>query len=131
MDSEQARMKPQALLKEFQNNDLLAEIRRRDINPRVIERALDLSISAGKRADFSASRLRFYALIILGVLATGLIVVISVLAVYEIAIPDLLSGLAGSCIGAVAGILAGSGGSGETTSHSDRPSEGLEGFGRV
>ena len=51
--------------------------------------------------------LRFYALLALTVITLVLIVVISVLAIQDTPIPDLLSGLAGSGIGAIAGILSG------------------------
>ena len=100
-------------LRSADNEALFAEVRSRQIDPGVLREQLQVSQTKIDAADPSV-RLRLSALMILGALSLVLIGVISFLATNDMPIPDLLSGLAGSCVGAIAGILASSGGTSES-----------------
>ena len=92
--------------------DLLEELRSRRVDPMLLSRNLGIPIFVRTKKVLayplgSRSSMRFMALTILGLLSLGFLILISYLAVAQRDVPDLISGLAGSCIGAIAGILTG------------------------
>lgn len=94
-------------LRGFDSEILLEEIRKRRLDSKFVVGGLGLAPKYAARAESRNVDLRHTALLILAALAVIILIVISVLAIQGLNIPDLLSGLAGSCIGAVAGILSG------------------------
>jgi hypothetical protein len=103
---------PQPDLREVPENEIFGEIRRRKLPQWKVEEALDIKYpKLPQRRD-----IRLFALVLLSGLTLILIVFIGILAVENKPIPDLLSGLAGSGIGGIAGILSGRGDGAEPSS---------------
>lgn len=98
-------------LRDLTDDDLFGEMRRRmpAIPDDVIDRQLGLERRTGRD---EGEALRRIALLFLAGITFVLVVFIGGLAVAARDIPDLLSGLAGSGIGAIAGILSNPGGTG-------------------
>jgi hypothetical protein len=94
--------RPEVNLRDVTDEEILGEIRRRRLPERDIRRALDIREINHARRD-----LRFYALLLLGALTLLLIGLIGWLVIDGTDIPPLLSGLAGSGLGGIAGILSG------------------------
>ncbi|MBB2936448.1 hypothetical protein FHX82_003512 [Amycolatopsis bartoniae] len=97
------------MLRQAELNQLLMEVRRRQVDPDVLVTELDLlGDELFSRRVSPAERRRSLALVILGILTGILLVGVLALALLSQPIPDLLSGLAGSGLGAIAGILTSS-----------------------
>lgn len=90
-------------MRQAETSDLFGELRRRGVpHGRVME---ELGMRGAYRKN--DPNIKRTALIVLFILTLTLIGIIGYLSITEIGIPDLLSGLAGSGVGAIAGILAG------------------------
>ncbi|GAA4666862.1 MULTISPECIES: hypothetical protein [Amycolatopsis] len=101
---------PLAVMRQVELNQLLMEVRRRQVDPHVLVTELDLlGDDLFSHRISPAERRRSLALVLLGILTGILLVGVLVLALLSQPIPDLLSGLAGSGLGAIAGILTSSG----------------------
>jgi hypothetical protein len=105
-------------LRSVDTEDLYGEIRRRRLPAFELREALNLFEPPRPIPPDPAERqfrLRNQALMILAGLTCVLLLIIGFLAVTSKLIPDLISGLAGTGLGAIAGILAGGGGGGGGT----------------
>jgi hypothetical protein len=97
---------PEVNLRKVPVDEIFGELRRRRLSEGQVFSELD--VRPEQRRD-----LRQSALLLLGVLTFLLIILIGYLAIDDQEIPDLISGLAGSGIGAIAGILSGGTGANE------------------
>jgi hypothetical protein len=97
-------------------NEIYGELRRRNVGTYEVRQQLGMP----QRLTDPSTQLKLIALGILGVAAAGLIAVIAVISVNGKTVPDVISGLAGSAIGAIAGILAGSASSGPATEQNQK-----------
>jgi hypothetical protein len=116
----------EADLRQVEDDDLFGEIRRRDIDDLTLISELKLGDELTRQANevsryqrsymsrLSGASLKRSALQALAALTFVLILIIGGLALTGKEIPDLLSALAGSGIGAIAGILSGGTGAGGT-----------------
>ena len=95
--------------------EIYGELRRRNVNAYEVREELGLHDEPLRQPSDPSTRLKFIALGILGIIAVGLIVVIALLSIENKMVSSVITGLAGSAIGAVAGILAGSATSGPAT----------------
>ena len=95
---------------DLSDDDLFGELRRRRPSDITIREQLGIEIHAYGPMDYS-DRLRMYALFALATMTTLLICLVGFLAYDGSDIPDLVSGLTGSGIGAIAGLLSSSGNS--------------------
>jgi hypothetical protein len=93
-------------LQQASDDDLFGEIRRRNLSPLVILLELNLPLPLPQRPRRPVN-LRYSALLSLGLITVLLVGIVGYIAIQNKPIPDLLSGLAGSGIGAIAGILSG------------------------
>jgi hypothetical protein len=94
-------------LRKLSTDELFGELRRR--RPQFSDEVAIRQLRIHREPTKSPADLRVSALWLLAALTGVLLVVIAVLAIQGKDIPDLLSGLAGSGIGAIAGILSGGG----------------------
>ena len=101
-------------VRRLSHDELLGEVRRRGLPDDYLKRKLKLTDPNRYPPGEPADRLRRLALYALAGLGSVLVLSIIVMAIRGVEIPDLLSGLAGSAIGAIAGILA-SGSASHTT----------------
>jgi hypothetical protein len=108
-------------IREASLDDLFGELRRRKIAKHTMRDELDITDNSSESHRGSATQLRRTALFVLAILTFVVLMTIGWLAIYEKEIPDLLSGLAGSGIGAIAGILAGGDGNEAGSTNSPRP----------
>lgn len=101
---------PAVDLRQVDLDELFGELRRRNVADYEIRAALNLSsLSLEAIRPMQQRDIRQIALLVLSVISIILVVIIGMLALTDKTIPDLLSGLAGSGIGAIAGILSGAG----------------------
>jgi len=96
---------PRQDLRDISEDEIFGELRRRNINSYQVRQQLGIRQTL---MDDPNNRLKFIALVILGAIAAGLILVIAILSVEDKMVSSVISGLAGSAIGAIAGILVGS-----------------------
>lgn len=92
-------------LREVADDDVFAELRRRGVTQREVMSAMQWAYIVIPRRPAAALE-RQVALITLALLGAAMVALIGYLAVQGKEPPGLLSGLAGTCIGAIAGLLA-------------------------
>jgi hypothetical protein len=97
-------------LRQAPTDELLGELRRR--KPGIDDLVLGQQLGLDRYRRDAAASLRTLALIALTVISLALIAIIAWLTIDGTPIPDLVAGLAGSGIGAIAGILSGGAGAG-------------------
>jgi len=97
-------------LRQASTDELFGELRRR--KPEIDDLVLRQQLGLDKDHRDAAASLRTLALIVLTVISIVLIAFIVWLTMDGTEIPDLISGLAGSAIGAIVGILSGGPGAG-------------------
>jgi uncharacterized membrane protein YbhN (UPF0104 family) len=99
-------------LRQVSTDELFGELRRR--KPEIDDLVLRQQLGLDKDHRDAAASLRTLALIVLTVISLVLIAFIVWLTMDGTDIPDLISGLAGSAIGAIVGILSGGPGAGDS-----------------
>lgn len=92
-------------IEEVADEDVYAELRRRGVTQREVMGAMQWAYIVIPRRPAAAIE-RQVALVTLAVLGGVLVALIGYLAIQGKEPPSLLSGLAGTCIGAIAGLLA-------------------------
>jgi uncharacterized membrane protein YbhN (UPF0104 family) len=92
-------------LRQASTGELLGELRRR--KPGIDDLVLGQQLGLDRYRRDAAASLRTLALVALTVISLALIAIIAWLTIDGTPIPDLVAGLAGSGIGAIAGILSG------------------------
>jgi len=92
-------------LQQVSDEDVYAELRRRGVTQREVMGAMQWAYIVIPRRPAVVAE-RQFALITLAILGVATVALIGYLAVQGTEPPGLLSGLAGTCIGAIAGILA-------------------------
>ncbi len=97
-------------LRQASTDELFGELRRR--RPEIDDLVLRQQLGLDKHHRDAAASLRTLALIALMVISLVLIAFIVWLTMDGTEIPDLISGLTGSAIGAIVGILSGGAGAG-------------------
>jgi hypothetical protein len=98
-------------LRQASTDELFGELRRR--RPEIDDLQLRRELGLDRRYGDAAASLRMLALISLTVISLVLIAFIVWLTMDGTEIPDLISGLTGSAIGAIVGILSGGAGAAE------------------